>query len=111
MATENDENTKEARSSAASGWALPELDKQGNATCKTCGKKQSPSFKACIGCCTHDELDFTEDWHGPDDGGGWELDVECAFCGINFDFSRHVLMREYRAVRRSPNDSSSETAL
>lgn len=85
-------------------WALPyPQDKYGNVACKRCGKLQSPFFKACIGCCDHEELNPTEEWHGPDDGGGWELDVECAICGKNFDFSRSEIIRNYKLVLRKPN--------
>ena len=85
-------------------WAKQEAaDSYGNATCAACGHVQSPSFQACISCCKHDELRLVEDWHGADEGGGWELDVECSICGKNFDFSRDLLMREYKVVRKTPN--------
>ena len=91
-----------------SGWAFPDwTDQHGNVKCQKCGKVQSPMFRACIACCPHDTLYFTEDWHGPDEGGGWELDVECADCGKNFDFSRSDIIANYKAVRRKPNQSNS----
>jgi hypothetical protein len=93
-----------ADSPAMPGWALPEpADEYGNATCKVCGKKQAPSFGACIQCCSHDELRFDEEWDQ-----GWHLTVECAVCGKNFDFTNDELMRDYKAVRRSPNAEVSD---
>lgn len=84
-------------------WAIAGFtDTHGNIKCNVCGKLQSPSFKECIYCCAHDELDFTEERCGTDEGGGWELKVECARCGKNFDFTRYNLIRDYKAVRRSP---------
>lgn len=77
-------------------WASQFADSDGNAVCKDCGKVQAASFKACIYCCKHNELDFTEDWHC-----GWNLDVECAICGKNFDFSNETIIREYKAVKKN----------
>ena len=79
--------------------SLETADGYGNATCKVCGRIQSPGFHACIYCCKHDELRLTEDWH---EGGGWELDVECSNCGKDFDFSHDFLIQEYKVVRKSP---------
>lgn len=73
-------------------------DEYGNVACADCGKMQSPSFTACIECCQHDELRLREEWHGPDDGGGWELDVECTVCGKNFGFSRDDLIENYKLL-------------
>ena len=44
-----------------------------DATCKVCGEISAASFTACIYCCKHDELSFTEQWDG-----GWVLGVECS---------------------------------
>ena len=83
-------------------WANKQFaDEFGNVACKVCGNVQSPTFKACIVCCKHDELELTEEWHGLDDGGGWELGVECAICGKNFDFTRDYLIRNYKLVRKT----------
>lgn len=91
-------------------WAVPDfVDEWGNVKCAKCGRVQSNSFTACIWCCNHDTLKFTEDWHGTDDCGGWELEVECAVCGKNFDFKREEIMRNYIAVRRQPNTRITET--
>lgn len=82
-------------------WAKQEaVDKYGNVACKVCGKIQVTDFGACIYCCAHDEFELTEKWHGPDEGGGWELDVECSICGKNFDFSRQELIQNYKLVRK-----------
>lgn len=79
-------------------WAKKEdVDKYDNVACQICGKIQSPSFRTCIYCCKHDELGLTEEWN---EGGGWELDAECARCGKNFDFSRQELIQVYKLVRK-----------
>jgi len=80
-------------------WSNPVAD-YGNVACKVCNKIQASSFKACIYCCNHDELELVEEWHGPDDDGGWELDVECLICGKNFDFQNEQLVNEYKLVRK-----------
>jgi len=77
------------------GWASQFADGE-SAICKKCGKVQDVSFSACISCCKHDELYFTEEWHC-----GWHLDVECAICGKNFGFDNDVIIREYKVVRRN----------
>jgi hypothetical protein len=82
-------------------WArYGEADKYGNVVCKTCENSQSPTFRACIYCCPHNELEFVEEWHGPVECGGWELGAECAICGKNFDFPREQIMQEYKAIRK-----------
>lgn len=82
-------------------WARPEfLDKYGNVACKVCGKEQAPSFRACIYCCKHDELELTEVWGGTDDCGGYEFDVFCQTCGKDFGFDRNELIRNYKVVRK-----------
>lgn len=81
-------------------WAKPEAtDQYGNVACKVCGHIQSPTFNACISCCAHAALNLTEDWHGPDDGGRWELEAVCSKCGKNF-FSLEELLRGYKLVRK-----------
>lgn len=74
--------------------------KAGENFCDVCGKNQADSFKACIHCCPHNELNFTEDWKGSDECGSWELAFECAACGKNFEFQRADILRNYKAVRR-----------
>ena len=82
-------------------WARPgAADEFGNIACKKCGYIQSPSYRACLKCCPHNRLALTEGWHGDDDGGGWELEVECAKCGKDCDFGRKTLMRDYAVVRK-----------
>ena len=76
-------------------WHGERIDTHGNVACLKCGKAQSPYFMACIYCCTHEILEFTEQWDC-----GWRLDVYCSICGKNFDFSKDVLIREYKAVRK-----------
>ncbi len=102
----NDQNAQRAAgSSAPACWAVPGwTDGYGNCKCAKCGKVQSPTFKACVKCCSHDTLNFVEEWHGPDEGGGWELDVECADCGKNFDFNRDEIIYNYQAIRRKPKE-------
>lgn len=85
-------------------WALPEWrDGSGNVKCATCGKIQSEHFRACVDCCNHEELELTEEWNGPDEGGGWELDVECKICGKNYDFRRSDLIARYKLVLILPD--------
>ena len=85
----------------SAGWARPgSEDEYGNLACRACGEMQSPRFNSCIKCCQHDNLDLIERWEGPDDGGGWELDVKCVACGKNFGFSHDELMEKYKLVRR-----------
>jgi len=98
-------------SSASACWTVPGwTDFYGNIKCAKCGKVQSPTFKACIVCCLHNTLDFTEYWHGSDECGGWHLGVECADCGKNFDFDRDDIIANYMAVRRKPNHCSVASA-
>ncbi len=73
----------------------------GNVACKKCGREQSPTFFACIYCCSHDELETVEDWRGDDDHGRWEIDYECSKCGKNF-FSHDEILHNYRLVRKQP---------
>jgi len=75
------------------GWS----DEYGNVKCSTCGRVQSPAFKACLDCCQHDTLDFTEQWI---DNAGWALDIECSECGKNFGFNNRYMIANYKAVRR-----------
>ena len=79
-------------------WAKPGADEHGNVACASCGKFQSPHFKACIHCCPHIGLNLTEEWHGPDDGGNWELEAHCATCGR--DICREELIGGYKLVRK-----------
>jgi len=76
-------------------WHGERIDTHGNVACLKCGKAQSPDFIACIHCCTHEILAFTERWDC-----AWILDVYCSICGKSFDFSNDVLIREYKAVRK-----------
>jgi len=92
-------------SSPAPCWAVPGwTDGYGSVKCVKCGKIQSAGFKACIACCPHNVLDFTEDWHR----GGWELEVVCADCGKNFDFTSSDIIANYKAVRYQPNGKEVE---
>ena len=78
-------------------WAIPDMvDSGGNVACRKCAQKQSPTFKACVFCCTHDQLRFVERY----ECCGWELDVECDVCGKNFGFSRDDIISNYIAVRK-----------
>ncbi len=74
----------------------------GNTRCEKCGKEYANFFKACVHCCRHDELELFEEWQGPDDGGGWGIDFQCAICGKNYDFSRAQLIENYKLVRIQP---------
>jgi hypothetical protein len=82
-------------------WAKQEAaDSYGNVACNSCGAIQSPHFVACIYCCNHDTLLLTEEWHGTDEGGGWELAAECASCGKNFGFENDYLISKYQLTRK-----------
>lgn len=82
-------------------WAKPDpVDQYGNVECKACGRIQSPSYRACVFCCPHAELTFVEGWHGSDDCGSWELEVECIACGKDHEFSNDLLKRLYKVVRK-----------
>ena len=89
-------------SEVSPSWAKPgAADEFGNVACAVCGKVQSPRFDACVSCCKHERLAFTEGWHGADDGGGWEIEAYCAVCGKNYDFSNETLIRDYQAVKKA----------
>jgi len=75
------------------------MDEFGNVQCPKCSGYYAPEFPSCPKCCPHDALNFVEDWHGPDDGGGWELDVVCSVCGKNW-WAREEVIRDYKAVRK-----------
>ena len=101
----NDQTRSESPLSATPCWALPEWrDSYGNVKCVKCGKIQSDRFSACVECCKHEELELTEEWHGPDEGGGWGLDVECKMCGKNYDFRRDDLIARYKLVLILPKN-------
>lgn len=104
LTTMENQTQGESPLSATPCWALPGWrDSYGNVKCSTCGKIQSDHFRVCVECCKHEELELTEEWHGPDEGGGWELDVECKICGKNYDFRRSDLIARYKLVLISPN--------
>ena len=66
--------------------------------CEVCGGVQSSSFKKCIFCCKHNELELREDWHGTDDEGGWELEVVCSNCGKD-SFNNDEIITGYKLVK------------
>jgi transcription elongation factor Elf1 len=78
---------------------MSQLENDGNVTCADCGKAHASFFKSCPNCCTHDELRFTERYDF-----GWRLDVECAICGNDFDFSIEDLISNYKIVRLKAGD-------
>ena len=81
-------------------WALDErADEYGAVTCKVCKKVQADSFDACIACCTHDILNFSEEWDH-----GWRISMECTICGKNFGFSNKVLIQDFKAIRVQVSD-------
>jgi len=82
-------------------WSKGVADKYGNISCKVCGNVQSPSFEACIKCCKHNILEFTDEWIGCDDGGGWGIACGCKYCGNNFDFDADTLKNNYFVVRNN----------
>jgi len=75
-------------------------DKYGNLQCSECQKSYAPIFKRCPHCCPHNELELAEEWHGQDEGGGWELGVECSDCGRNYDFPRDFVINNFKLVRK-----------
>lgn len=70
-------------------------DESGNVACLKCGLVQSSSFKACIKCCEHNNLEFGEDYDS-----GWHLVVSCHDCGKNFGFDNDDIIRNYRIIRK-----------
>ena len=74
-------------------WAET-CDEKGNAVCKTCGETSAAVFKACIYCCPHNTLKFTEEWNC-----GWMLAVYCNDCGKAHGFRNENLIMNY-IVRR-----------
>jgi len=76
------------------------VDKNGNAICLKCKRVQASTFSACIYCCSHDTLEFTEEYDC-----GWHLSVACSICDKNFDFNNTELIANYKVVRRSGDDS------
>ena len=87
-------------------WAVPGGDTRydnevtRNVACKVCGTAQASTFKACIACCPHDELDMVHDF---DDG----IQGQCRACRKNFGFD---LEGDYKAVRLRKRETSNETA-
>ena len=75
-------------------WHGEPVDEYGNVECLKCGKKQSPTFTACIYCCSHEVLLFDEDWDC-----GWKLTVYCKNCGKYFDFNNRILIEGYKAIK------------
>ena len=57
-------------------WHSEEVDKHGNVSCLKCGRVQADSFKACIDCCSHNNMEFDEEYDN-----GWHLVVLCSDCG------------------------------
>ena len=87
-------------------WAKEYItDKYGNIFCKVCNNCQSPSFKKCIKCCTHDVLTFEDNWVGTDESGSWGFDCVCEDCGKNFDFDLEDLKNNYKVVRIKESSS------
>ncbi len=79
-------------------WHGEPIDQYGNVECKKCKASQAPSNSACMCCCTHETLNFDEEYEV-----GWKLCVFCAECGKNFDFSNEELMKKYKAVKKVPS--------
>ncbi len=76
------------------------VDQYGNNRCNQCENFYSSHFPLCPHCCPHNELELTEEWHGGDNTGGWELAVVCTTCGRDFDFPREWLMLNFKLVRK-----------
>lgn len=71
-------------------WANPAIvDIYGNVSCKTCGRIQSPSFKGCISCCSHNEINLNFENAS---------ESTCPSCGKNFfnetELSPYTLKRK-----------------
>ena len=78
-------------------WHTEPVDHYGNVACKKCGNVQSPSYKRCIKCCSHDNLAFDEEYDS-----GWRLTAYCTDCGKDIDNSE--LRINYKIIKTNELD-------